>query len=190
MRRKTLAIVLLTLLLIAMAAAVSATTYYVTSRRLNVRYLPGTDEEIIGTLGYGEKVDVWNISNGWAALVYEGEVAGGFVSARCISKNKPTGEPGSYTAKSATSGSYQNFKSANYYVIVNPTNNYVNMRWEASKSSPVRKVYYYGAQLKVIAENASWCQVQDESTGEVGFMLKSLLLRTYDTVPASSAENG
>ena len=68
-------------------------------------------------------------------------------------------------------------RTANYYAIVNPTNNYVNMRWEASKTSQVRKVYYYGAKLKVIAENAYWCQVMDEATGEVGFMLKSLLLQ-------------
>ena len=32
--------------------------------------------------------------------------------------------------------------------------------------------------LKVIAENGTWCQVLDETTNDVGFILKSLLLRT------------
>ena len=92
----------------------------------------------------------------------------------CLAANRQT------PSSSSTSGTpnYNNFVAANYYVIVNPVNNYVNMRWEASKSSPVKRVYYYGAQLKVIAENGTWCQVLDETTNDVGFILKSLLLRT------------
>ena len=102
-----------------------------------------------------------------------------WISTKFISRTKPTSERRT-TPSSSTSGTpnYNNFVAANYYVIANPVNNYVNMRWEASKSSPVRKVYYYGTQLRVLAENAYWCQVMDETTNDVGFILKSLLLRT------------
>jgi SH3-like domain-containing protein len=33
-----------------------------------------------------------------------------------------------------------------------------------------------GCELHVIAENADWCQVVDEATGECGFMMKKFLL--------------
>ena len=187
MNKKILVALLIGVLLGAVSAMASATqTYYVTSRRLNVRSEAGTDQEIIGTLYYGDKVEVISIYHGWATLYYEGVVAGGFVSARCISKNKPTGN---YVSPTATKNEYNSFTAANYYVIVNPANQYVNMRWEASKSAQIRRIYYYGAQLKVIAENGSWCQVVDESTGEVGFILKSLLLRT-EGISVNGAENG
>ena len=190
MTKKLTAALLAAVLLIALCAAASAeaTTYYVTSRRLNVREGGGTDFDIIGSVSYGQKVEVYAIYHGWAIIEYkEGDYGTGYVSAKCISRTKPTGDY--YSGSNVTSGNYRSFIHNEYYVIVNPTNNYVNMRWEASKSAPVRRVYYYGAQLKVISENAYWCQVMDESSGEVGFILKSLLLRTTG-VPAGSAENG
>ena len=194
-------LVLAALLLITVCATAFAwvdmggATYYCTSRRLNVRRGPGTDYDVVGAVTYGQKVQVLVINSGWAQIRYEWDADGidaeaAWVSSRCISRRAPTGDYESTKVRIATSTGYKNFNAANYYVIVNPTNNYVNMRWEASKTAPVRRIYYYGARLKVLSENANWCQVLDESTGEVGFMLKNLLLRTYDTVPASTAENG
>ncbi len=190
MSRKLTAMLLAALLLIAVCAAASAaTTYYVTSRRLNVRSGAGTDYKVLGQVLYGEKVEVYSISHGWALIQYkDSDDERGFVSSRCISKRRPTGDY-YYNQPAPANGNYRTFTVANYYVIVNPTNNYANMRWEASKTSQVRRVYYYGAQLKVIAENGSWCQVLDESTGEVGYILKSLLLRV-DGMPVSNWENG
>ena len=189
MSRKLTTLLLAALLLISVCAAASAaTTYYVTSRRLNVREGAGTDYKILGQVTYGQKVEVYSINHGWALIQYkESDDGYGFVSSRCITKRMPTGDY--YSQPAATNGNYRTFTVANYTVIVNPANSYVNMRWEASKASQVRRVYYYGAQLKVIAENGSWCQVLDETTGEVGYILKSLLLRT-DGQPTSSLENG
>lgn len=200
MKKWTAALFAAALIVVLAASALASETYYCTSRRLHIRRGPGTDYDIVGNVSYGEKVEVIVINHGWAMIDYDYKddddgysYSGGWVSSKCISRTKPTGGyvPGS---SSATSSEYRNFVSADYDVIVNPTNSYVNMRWEASKSSAVRRVYYYGARLHVVAENSYWCQVMDQSTGEVGFMLKSLLLRTYDTVPATAgsgaAENG
>ena len=195
MRKKVTAALLLAAVLTVLAIAVCAeATYYCTSRRLHVRNGPGTDYDIVGSLSYGEKVTVYGIEHGWATISYtkDYDVGLAFVSSKCISRMKPTGAYIPTESGSVSSSDYRHFVSADYDVIVNPTNNYVNMRWEASKTSPVRRVYYYGARLHVIAENANWCQVRDESTGEVGFILKSLLLRTYDgtTGTAGTGENG
>ena len=54
---------------------------------------------------------------------------------------------------------------------------YVNMRWAPSMSMPVITRYYDGAELYVLAENRTWCQVYDEETGVCGFMYKSLTSR-------------
>lgn len=198
--KKWTAVLLVGILLMAFAAAASAaTTYYCTSRRLNVRRGPGTDYDVCGSVSYGDKVEVRQIDHGWALIDYHYEdddfdYYAAWVSTKCISRTKPTGGYEYASQTSSGNSDYRNFVTADYNVVVNPTNNYVNMRWEASKTSPVRRVYYYGSRLHVIAENANWCQVRDETTGEVGFMLKSLLLRTYDEIPATgnvgAAENG
>ena len=198
--KKWTAFLLAAILIFAFAAAASASvTYYCTSRRLNVRSGPGTDYDVVGSVSFGDKVEVSLINHGWALIDYNYRddddgvrYTSAWVSSKCISRTKPTGGYVPKDTSSSGGNSYRNFASVDYYVIANPANSYVNMRWEANKSSPVRRVYYYGARLHVIAENANWCQVRDESTGEVGFILKSLLLRTYDEMPAAAgaAENG
>ena len=185
MKKKLAAALLAALLLVAFCAAASAATgYYVTGGNVRIRSGPGTDYEILGHVTRGDYVEVNFTSGGWAQINLVGlkHWLHGYVSTKYLSRTKPTA---SYTAPAKTTtattetgaNNYRSFVTANYYVIVNPANTYVNMRWEASKSAQVRRIYYYGAQLRVIAENASWCQVYDESTGEVGFILKSLLLK-------------
>lgn len=176
MSKKIGVMLLAVVMMIAVCSVASATLYYVTGNNVRVRSGPGTDYDILSHLNRGAKIDVLSMSGGWARMTLWSGSDEGYISTRYISRNKPSNN---YTPNynSSSNGSYQTFQPANYYVIVNPSNTYVNMRWEASKSSPVRRIYYYGAQLKVLAENSSWCQVLDESTGEVGFMMKSLLLR-------------
>ncbi len=184
MSRKMKAMLLALAVMIAVSSvAFAAATYYVTGNRVHVRSGPGTDYDILATLSRGTKIHVYSTSHGWARITLASGSDEGYMYAKYISRHKPTNE---YTrpAETADNSSYRNFVTTDYYVLVNPTNSYVNMRWAASKSAQVRRVYYYGARLKVIAENAYWCQVMDESTGEVGFILKSLLLRT------ESANNG
>lgn len=174
MTRKIGVLILATVLMIAVCAVASASLYYVTGNGVRVRSGPGTDYAILSHLNRGAKINVESISGGWARMTLWSGSDTGYISTRYISRNKPSS---GYSPTPSYNGNYQAFIPAEYYVIVNPKNTYVNMRWEASKASPVRRIYYYGAQLKVIAENGSWAQVIDESTGEVGFIMKSLLLR-------------
>ena len=181
MKRKLGATLLAALLMIAVCAAASATLYYVTGDNVRVRSGPGTDYDIVSHLSRGAKIDVLSTRHGWARMTLWSGSDEAWISTKFISRTKPTSERRTTpSSSSSTSGApnYNNFVAANYNVIVNPVNNYVNMRWEATKSSPVKRVYYYGAPLRVIAENGNWCQVLDETTNDVGFILKSLLLRT------------
>ena len=182
MNKKLAASLLLAVLLIAVCVSASAsTTYYVTGKNVRVRSGPGTDYDVLYHLKRGDKIYIEYTTHGWGVMRLAGKYSqDGYISTKFISRTKPTSERRTTPSSSSTSGTpnYNNFVAANYYVIANPVNNYVNMRWEATKSSPVKRVYYYGAPLKVIAENGSWCQVLDETTNDVGFILKSLLLRT------------
>ena len=179
MKRKFGVTLLAAVLMIAVCAAASATLYYVTGDNVRVRSGPGTDYTVISHLNRGAKIDVLSTRNGWARMTLWSGSDEAYISTKFISRTKPTSNRSSSSSSSSSgAASYNSFTAANYYVIVNPTNSYVNMRWEATKSSPVKRVYYYGARLKVIAENGSWCQVLDESTNDVGFIMKSLLLRT------------
>ena len=184
MKKKLMMMVLATMLMLALVVTASAATlYYVTANNVRVRSGPGTDYDILFHNNRGAKVYVERMTNGWAVVKLAGAYnQDGYISTKYLSRTKPGSNvtPSKTSTNTTPQGDYKNFTAAAYNVIVNPTNNYVNMRWEASKTSQVRKVYYYGAKLTVIAENAYWCQVMDESTGEVGFMLKSLLLRVEE----------
>ena len=181
MNKKFRATILVAILMISVfAIASAATTYYVTADNVRVRSGPGTDYEILYHVSRGAKLYVDRTTHGWAVMKLAGKYnQDGYVSTKYLSRTKPSSNPTPSKTNTNTTpqSNYKSFVAANYNVIVNPTNNYVNMRWEASKTSPVRKVYYYGAQLRVLAENAYWCQVMDETTNDVGFILKSLLLK-------------
>ncbi len=193
MKKKLGIMILAAVLMVAVCTAASASLYYVTGTSVRVRSGPGTDYDIVSHLSRGTKIDVLSTSHGWARMTLWTGSDEAYISTKYISRTKPSSNPtpARPTAAPAEQAVYKNFVTANYYAIVNSANNYVNMRWEATKASQVRKVYYYGAKLKVIAENAYWCQVMDEATGEVGFMLKSLLLRVDDnTAAAGTGTNG
>ncbi len=180
MNKKLVAALLMAVLLIAVCVSASAsTTYYVTGDNVRVRSGPGTDYDVLYHLNRGAKIYIEYTTHGWGVMRLAGKYSqDGYISTKFISRTKPTSNRSSSSSSTSGTPNYNKFVAANYNVIVNPVNNYVNMRWEASKSSPVKRVYYYGAQLKVIAENGTWCQVMDETTNDVGFILKSLLLRT------------
>ena len=160
----------------------NATPYQTTSRSLRVRSGPGTDYAVLTALPEGTTVYVTSISHGWASIVMNDGRVSACVSARYLipvqtrTSDRVVSTVQNTPAPQAAENNYDGFKTVSYIAIVNPMNSYVNMRWEASKSSEIRKVYYYGTELKVLAENSTWCQVYDESTGEVGFIMKKLLL--------------
>ena len=77
------------------------------------------------------------------------------------------------------SSMFKGFNKVGETFTVKPSKSgsYVNMRWAPSMSMPVITRYYDGAELYVLAENRTWCQVYDEETGVCGFMYKSLTSR-------------
>ena len=80
--------------------------------------------------------------------------------------------------KTAQVNVFAGMKAVTHYtVVVRPSTptGYVNLRWAPSKEAKIRTTRYNGDSLRVIAENKSWAQVMDDSTGECGFMMKSFL---------------
>lgn len=80
-----------------LAEAVSAGEYYVAANRLSVRLGPSTAATITNTLNRKQKVEVYEVKNGWARVskYYNGAVEGKsekvarWVSAQYLSSSKP-----------------------------------------------------------------------------------------------------
>lgn len=80
-----------------LAEATSAGDYYVSANRLSVRLGPSSTATITNTLNRKQKVEVYEVENGWARVskYYDGAVEGKsgqvarWVSAKYLSSNKP-----------------------------------------------------------------------------------------------------
>ena len=180
---------------------VPATTMYVCTDNglgLNVRSAPYVGNNIIGVASYGAEVKVIRfLDNGWACIQWgKGE---GYVQSRFLLSYKPaarvTATPvpvytvAPYTSYEEYSYDYTDtlavlnaeFRTARlvtpFTVVVRPAraSGWVNMRWAPSKTAKIRTTRYNGDTLRVIAENKTWAQVMDDTTGECGFMMKRFL---------------
>lgn len=197
--KKMMIMLLALVLMIAMAAtAFAATTYYIKTESgnyVNVRAGRGTNYDKIGTLNHGQSIELENIKDGWAKFNY-GSYGYGYVSANFVSKTKPaavTKKTSTNTANISASSagefdmvkSFKNFETVQYKAIVQPatTTSNINLRWAPSKSAPIMGLRRAGYELRVIADNGTWCQVYDEATNEVGFMMKTFLLEVVDGGP-------
>ena len=196
--KKLITALLVFTLLLAVGATALAKTYYIKTQSgsyVYVRSGRGTDYEKIGKLVYGDHIDVVDIKNGWAKFNF-GSKGYGYVSANFLSKEKPAAinnntnntknntKNNTASSSSSSSGSfdlvksYDKFVNVSYKAIVQPStsSNNINMRWAPSTNAPIMGLRRTGCELHVIAENATWCQVVDEATGECGFMMKKFLL--------------
>ena len=186
--KKLIAALLVFTLILAVSATAFAATYYIKTQSgsyVHVRAGRGTDYEKIGKLRHGDHIDVVNIKNGWAKFNY-GSYGYGYVSANFITKHKPEAAGSSKTSGSTASSSgsfdlvksYDKFVTVSYKAVVQPStsSNNINLRWGPSMGAPIMGVRRAGCELRVIAENGSWCQVVDDATGECGFMMKQFLL--------------
>lgn len=63
------------ILIVPSVKAENGQTYQVGTSNLNIRTAPANDGQIIGQLGYGNKVVVFKESNGWGQTYYNGEEA-------------------------------------------------------------------------------------------------------------------
>ena len=171
--------------------------YYVyteNGKGLNVRESPGG--EVVGSLKYGTRIYCYyrDGGNGWALIDYYYNKPGygyatyaAYISSRYLRKNKP--EPRQSSSSSSSSmadvGTEINaeFKSAKkvtpFVVTVRPSraSGWVNMRWAPSKSAEVLATYKQNDKLLVIRETDNWYQVEDQDTGDVGFINKQFVLQ-------------
>ncbi len=179
----------------------SAGYYYVyteNGKGLNVRATPGG--EIVGSLKYGTRIYCYyrDGGNGWALIDYTYNMPGFgkgtyacFVSSRYLRKSKPPANPGSgSSSSSASSGSSdvaaeinKEFRSAKkvdpFTVTVRPSraSGWVNLRWAPSKSTEIMATYKQNEKLLVIQETNNWYQVEDQDTGNVGFISKQFVVK-------------
>ena len=167
---------------------------------LNVRSWPSTSADILGTLSYGQQILVSGYAENrtWAQVVYNGDV--GYVLARYLSESRPgritptprpyvtptlrpyvTPTPVPYTPGDNYTALNQQFARMarldySYTIATHPARigGFVNLRWAPSTEAAVIRYCYEGEQFTVICMNDTWAQVWDNTTGHVGF-----LMRTY-----------
>ena len=94
----------------------------------------------------------------------------------------------SYTASSSGSSDTaaeinREFRSAKkvdpFTVTVRPSraSGWVNLRWAPSKSAELMATYKQNEKLLVIKETNNWYQVEDQDTGDVGFINKQFVVQ-------------
>ena len=176
----------------------SAGYYYVyteNGKGLNVRDKPGGT--VVGNLKYGSKIYCYyrDGGNGWALIDYAYDMPGVgygtyacFVSSRYLRKSKPPAKSeGSSSSSSASADPIAEinaeFRSAKtvtpFVVTVRPSraSGWVNMRWAPSKSAEIIANYKQNDKLLVIKETNNWYQVEDQDTGDVGFISKQFTVQ-------------
>ena len=181
------------------ALDLTAGYYYVyteNGKSLNVRFTPGGEK--IGSLKYGARVHCYyfDVGSGWALIDYTfnhptygyGTYAC-YVSNRYLQKSKPAAKPDSSSSSSSTSTAdtladvNKEFKTAKdvepFYVTVRPSraSGWVNLRWAPSLSAEIMATYKQNDKLLVIKELKNWYQVEDQSTGNVGFISKKYVTK-------------
>ena len=173
--------------------------YYVyteNGKGLNVRATAGG--EIVGSLKYGTRIYCYyrDGGNGWALIDYSYNMPGVgygtyacFVSSRYLRKSKPPARPGSdSSAQSAAAtdtateinAEFRSAKNVNpFSVTVRPSraSGWVNLRWAPSKSAEIMATYKANQKLLVIKELNNWYQVEDQDTGDVGFISKQFVVK-------------
>ena len=175
--------------------------YYVyteNGKSLNVRFTPGGEK--VGSLKYGTRVYCYYLDagNGWALIDYTfnhptygyGTYAC-YVSNRYLQKSKPAARPDSSSSSSSSSSTStdtladvnKEFRSAKdvepFAVTVRPSraSGWVNLRWAPSLSAEIMATYKQNDKLLVIRELKNWYQVEDQSTGAVGFISKKYVVK-------------
>lgn len=184
MKKFKVALLFVLLMTMLSATALAGTMYVNRANHKSINLYNGNDE-VICTIPYRAAVETHSrsrIDSERMEVGYKGHW--GWVYSRYLSSTRP---PQANQQKNNNSSSKNNttntnvfsgMKTVNHYMVtVRPSTptSYVNLRWAPSKDAKIRTTRYNGDMLRVIAENKSWAQVIDDSTGECGFMMKSFL---------------
>ena len=173
--------------------------YYVyteNGKGLNVRATPGGD--VVGSLKYGTRIYCYyrDGGTGWALIDYSYNMPGVgygtyacFISSRYLRKSKPPARSGSDASSKPAAATdtaedmNAEFRSARkvdpFSVTVRPSraSGWVNLRWAPSKSAEIMATYKANEKLLVIQELKNWYQVEDQDTGDVGFISKQFVAK-------------
>ena len=80
--------ILLWVCVIALSGQILAqTTYYVNASKLNIRDSAATSGRVIGSVSKGQDVEVFEVNNGWAAVLTNGDT--GYISMKYLSDQNP-----------------------------------------------------------------------------------------------------
>ncbi len=192
--------VMMAMLLPTLAVAADKIMYVYTDdgKSLNVRSSPSTGDNKIGSLKYGERVDVISISNGWANIWWTqneyGEFRTAYVQSRFLVNYQPGPKPVQPTPAPTSSPSTdyakaflamnREFESAKkvaypYTVVARPSraSGWVNLRWAPTTEAERIATCPQGKELTVIAELKNWYQVEDPATGMIGFISSQYVTR-------------
>lgn len=149
--------------------------------RLNVRSSPSTaSNNVIGQISYGTTVEVLQVMSGgsWGLVRPTNWNSTGYVMMRYLASYSPVPTP----QPAPVSDDRISTLFGDFYLVSNPftvvskpsrPSGWVNMRWAPSTYAAVQQNCYQGHSLNVIAEGNAWYQVQDPSTGYVGFIMKA-----------------
>ena len=174
--------------------------YYVyteNGKNLYVRSTPGG--EIVGSLKYGTKIYCYyrDGGNGWALIDYYYNNPGygygtyaAYISSRYLRKNKPPARNGGSSSSSSASSASTDvtaeinaeFKSAKkvtpFIVTVRPSRaSGLVFHGSAPTESAEVLTYKQNEKLLVIKETNNWYQVEDQDTGDVGFINKQFVVQ-------------
>ena len=170
---------------------------------LNVRDTPGGT--VVGRLKYGQRIYCYykDGGTGWALIDFtydkpgygEGTYAC-YISSRFLVKTKPparskkSASTATTTATTTTAATVSadpladmnaEFASAKrvtpYKVTIRPSraSGWVPMHWAPAATTTIMATYGANAQLLVLKETNNWLQVEDQDTGDVGFISKTFV---------------
>lgn len=175
-----LALMTIALTILPLACAGANATMYVKTgngRTLNLRSAAKYGDNIVGYLKYGAKVTVVQYSaNGkWALVEPDGWSNPAWVVSSYLVPTNPGKYTKSETAEPTSDDTFASFRLLNedaYTAAAKPskTGGFVSLRWAPSKSAPVIKNLFADEELMVLAKGNNWLQVQELSTGYVGFV--------------------
>lgn len=188
--KKRIIVALALLLVCVVSTAYAMDTFYVKTangKGLNLRSAPERGDNVVASIPYGAQIEAIDVcmDGVWINVSYNGNA--GWVMYRYLTSSrpnpKPTAKPNPTPTPTGSSNlDYSSFKNTSYSAIVRPSvaGGWVHMRWAPSKSMPIRKDYFEGDRVEIIAQNAQWAQVRDGETGEVGFIMLQFLQYTGD----------
>ena len=197
MSKKLLSLALIVLLLIGVAAPLTANAVYEmyvytkNGGSLNVRDMPSSDGNVIGTLPYGHRVGVdHDLGNGWVEIVWGSNQA--FVQSRYLISFDPgsfvTPTPGKVKATATPKQSDDADEQAklkaeinseksveSFYIEVRAprASSWVNFRKGPSKTTSRIASFADGKELIVEGETNKWYRARDPETNKVGYIFKT-----------------